>query len=102
MKKGKNPIDIDHLAKLAELKIGQKEAKKYQGQLSEVLDYIKQLNQIDVSSVESTSGTVSAKNVSFVDGTDLNQKLKSLKNLKAKKIAGQGEFFITKKVSWQS
>ncbi len=48
MSKSKISIkDIDHVAKLARLRLSEKEKKTYTKQISEVLSYMDRLNQVD-------------------------------------------------------
>ncbi|MBU2592388.1 MAG: Asp-tRNA(Asn)/Glu-tRNA(Gln) amidotransferase subunit GatC [Patescibacteria group bacterium] len=103
MKKKKSSFfDIPALSALAKLRVSGKKLKEYQNQLGEVLNFIKQLEKVDVSSVESTSRTIEINNVFFEDGITPDQVLKSLKNLKIRKVANQGNYFVTKRVKWQS
>jgi len=46
---------VQHIGKLANLHLSKKEIKKFQKQLSETLDYIKILDELDTSKVEPTS-----------------------------------------------
>lgn len=55
---GLNKLQIQHVAKLASLSLTDDEEKKYAVQLSAVLDYIDQLDQVD------TSGVIPTYNVS--------------------------------------
>ena|SRR3989338_10532925 len=45
-------IDIKHIAKLARIKLTEKEEKKFEKDLSLVLDFVNQLNEVDTSEVE--------------------------------------------------
>lgn len=45
---------VKHVAKLANLPLFSEEEEKYGEQLSKILDYIEQLNQVDTFKVEST------------------------------------------------
>lgn len=47
-------IDVGYVAKLANLPLTSQEEKKYQEQLSKILDYVKQLNAVSTSQVEPT------------------------------------------------
>lgn len=47
-------IDVKHVAKLANLPLTSEEEEKYSGQLSKILGYIGQLNEVDTSGVEPT------------------------------------------------
>lgn len=52
-----------HVAELANLKLTEAEVKKFQKQLSDILDYIKILNQLDTNKVEPTSQVTGLENV---------------------------------------
>lgn len=56
-------IDVSHVAKLANLKLTPEEIKKFETQLSSILDYISQLNKVDTSNVEPTAQTTGLENV---------------------------------------
>lgn len=43
---------ITHIAELAHLKLTDEEIKKFQKELSQILDYVNQLNEVDTSNVE--------------------------------------------------
>lgn len=43
---------IEHIAKLAKLKISEHEAKQYAEQLSKSLEYFDQISQVDVTGIE--------------------------------------------------
>ncbi len=55
--------DVEHIAKLARLEIDPGERRRYTGQLSDILNYIDKLNEIDTSSVEPTSHVIPITNV---------------------------------------
>ena len=44
-------IDIKHIAKLARIKLTEKEEKKFEKELSSILEFIDQLNKVDTSKV---------------------------------------------------
>lgn len=60
-------IDVAHVAKLANLTLNKEELKKFEKQLSETLDYVSQLEEIDTKDVESTSQVTGLKNVTRKD-----------------------------------
>ena len=60
--------EILHLAKLAKLQLTEDEITKYQSQLGETIDYIKNLDELDTKDVEPTNSVVDLKNVMFEDG----------------------------------
>lgn len=43
---------VKHVAKLANLPLDVKEEEKYSQQLSKILEYVEQLNQVDTSKIE--------------------------------------------------
>ena len=49
-----NQEQVNHIAKLARIKLTKQEVKKFQKELSAILDYIKTLNEVDVSKIEPT------------------------------------------------
>ena len=79
--------EILHLAKLAGLDLTDEEIKKYGEQLTETINYIKNLDQLNTKDVSATNSVVDLKNVTFEDGSEneigLNTK-EALQN--AKKI----------------
>lgn len=77
-------IDVAHVAKLANLPLTPEETKTFEKQLSAVLDYIKKLDEVDVSGVEPTSQVTGLENVTRDDETkpSLTQK-EALANAKA-------------------
>lgn len=55
--------DVVHIASLAKLKLTNKEIEKFKKELSETIDYINKLNEIDTSKVEPMSHVTGLKNV---------------------------------------
>lgn len=58
---------LEHLAKLAKLDVTEDEKKKYAEQISSVLVYFKQLDEVDVSQVEATDHITAQQNVTRPD-----------------------------------
>lgn len=87
--------DVKHVAKLANLPLSEKEEELYSEQLSKILDYVEQLNQVDTKGVETTFNVSGQENVMRADET-----VASLTQDEALQNASQKEnsFFITKKV----
>lgn len=54
---------VKHIAKLANLKLTSAEINKFQKQLSEVLEYVEQLNKLNTKKVEPTSQVTGLENV---------------------------------------
>lgn len=55
--------DIEHVSRLAKLTLSQDELQKYTTELSKVVDYISQLNEVDTETVAPTSQTTGLENV---------------------------------------
>ncbi|MBI2196582.1 Asp-tRNA(Asn)/Glu-tRNA(Gln) amidotransferase subunit GatC [Candidatus Daviesbacteria bacterium] len=60
---------VKHVAKLANLPLTPEEEEKYSEQLSKVLDYIEQLNSVDITNVEPTFNVTGQVNVMREDTT---------------------------------
>ena len=55
--------DIQHIADLARLELSEEELELYGGQLSAVLEYINQLQEVDTTDVEPTAQVTGLENV---------------------------------------
>lgn len=55
--------DIEHVAALAKLPLTSKEVEKFKSQLSEVVNYVSQLNEVDTKDTEPTGQTTGLTNV---------------------------------------
>ncbi len=89
--------DILHLAKLAGLNLDDKEIEKYQTQLIETLEYIENLQQLDVTKKDTSTSPVKSENVFFEDGEKNSRNLslaQVFRNVKNKK----GSFFKVRKI----
>src|SRR3989338_9884631 len=67
--------DIQHIAKLANIKLGPDEEKKIYPQLASILDYISQLQKVSTEKVESTSQVTGRVNVFREDEIDTSRVL---------------------------
>lgn len=67
--------DVEHVAKLAKLKLSKSEVNKFQKQLSEVVSYIDELSKVPTDNVEPTSQTTGLVNVTRPDKTNPTQTL---------------------------
>ena len=54
---------IKHIAKLSHLDLNEKEMESYAGELTAILDYMKELNEVDTEGVEPIAHAVSLCNV---------------------------------------
>ncbi len=52
--------DVRRIAALARLELGEEEERLFQGQLSAILDYVRQLEELDVSAVEPMTHALAA------------------------------------------
>ena len=89
--------EILHLAKLANLKLTNKEIINYQKQLEETLGYIENLQELDTDKILPTDHTVHSRNVYFKDGEKNTRNLTSeeaLNNSKNKK----NNYFVVKRI----
>jgi aspartyl-tRNA(Asn)/glutamyl-tRNA(Gln) amidotransferase subunit C len=59
--------DVLKLARLARLTITEEEIEKYRRELSEILQYVEQLSQVDVTGLEPTTQVTGLKNVTRED-----------------------------------
>ncbi|MFQ5952662.1 MAG: Asp-tRNA(Asn)/Glu-tRNA(Gln) amidotransferase subunit GatC [Candidatus Omnitrophota bacterium] len=88
--------DVRHVALLSRLRLDDKEVSKFQKQLSSILEYIAQLNEVDTKDTPPTSHVLSSmKNVFRED--ELKESLPSedaLSNAPAKR----GNFFKVPKI----
>jgi len=55
--------EVKHIANLAKLKLTDGEVEKFQQQLSEVLDYMEVLNEVDTKDIEPTAQVTGLENV---------------------------------------
>lgn len=67
--------DVEQVAKLAKLNLTAKEISKFQKQLSEIVEYVNELSEVDVSSVEPTSQTSELENAIRADEIGSNNSL---------------------------
>jgi aspartyl-tRNA(Asn)/glutamyl-tRNA(Gln) amidotransferase subunit C len=61
------PETIQHLADLARLGVSEEEIKKYTTQMSQILGYFKQLEELDTSDVPVTNHITGLENVTRAD-----------------------------------
>lgn len=86
---------VKHVAKLASLPLSPEEEEKYSQQLSKILEYIDQLNEVDTSKIEPTFNVSGQKNVLREDKTETSLSQEAVLLNAPKKERG---FFITKGV----
>lgn len=59
--------EVQHIAQLARIRIGEKDVEKFQEDLSEILDYFTVLQEADVSRVEPMTHSIALESVSRED-----------------------------------
>ncbi|VGO14615.1 Glutamyl-tRNA(Gln) amidotransferase subunit C [Pontiella desulfatans] len=74
MSESNEGMDVGYVAKLACIDLTDEEKTLFQGQLDQVLHYVEQLNELDVSGVEPTAHAIPVFNVlrKDVPGTSLD------------------------------
>jgi aspartyl-tRNA(Asn)/glutamyl-tRNA(Gln) amidotransferase subunit C len=55
--------EVEHVARLARLRFEEEELARLQLELGQIIDYIQQLSELDLSGMEVTSHAVALKNV---------------------------------------
>jgi aspartyl-tRNA(Asn)/glutamyl-tRNA(Gln) amidotransferase subunit C len=77
--------EVKHIAKLANLTLAEEEIKKFQSQLSEVLNYMDVLKKLETKEIEPTSQVTGLENIFRDDETGLClQQKEVLSNTKEK------------------
>lgn len=59
--------EVQHIAGLARIGLSEKEVEKYSKDISSILDWVKQLEEVDVSGVEPTAHITGLENVTRED-----------------------------------
>ena len=62
-------MDIEHVAKLARLKLTDDEKERFSSQMGTIIEYIEKLNELDTKNVEPTAHVLGLNNVFREDGT---------------------------------
>ena len=88
-------IDVPYVAQLARLTLTEEEVQVFQGQLEQIVDYVKAIQQVDVSGVEPMAHATRVQNVFRKDeerkGLDRDVVLKNAP-------AHDGEQFLVPKI----
>ncbi len=58
---------VEHIATLCRIKLSEKEKEKFKTELSSILDFVEQLNKVDVTGIEPTAQITGLKNVKRLD-----------------------------------
>ena len=65
--------EVEHVARLARLKLSKDEKELFTGQLNAILDYMEKLNELDTGAIEPTFHVVSHQNVMREDEVQASQ-----------------------------
>lgn len=60
---------VEHIAKLARIELTEEEKEKFTKELSSILDYVEQLNKVDVAKIKGISQVTGLENVTREDDT---------------------------------
>lgn len=85
---------VEHIAYLARLKLSEKEKERFSKELSQILDFIKKLNEVDTSKVEPFF--FDFKNVLRKD--EIENKKQKIKDLLEQAPEREGDFIKTKRI----
>lgn len=88
--------EVLHLAKLAGLALTDDEIMKNSAQLSETIDYIKNLDELKTDDVDPTNSVVSLSNVTFEDGTENKRGLTQAEAVANGKTVSDNAFVVDK------
>jgi aspartyl-tRNA(Asn)/glutamyl-tRNA(Gln) amidotransferase subunit C len=55
--------EVEHVARLARLHFDEEELARLQPELGQIIDYVRQLSELDLSDLQATSHAVALKNV---------------------------------------
>jgi len=65
--------DVEHIATLSRLSLTESEKEKFANQLSSVLGYVEELNQVDTQGVEITAQVTGLSNVAVDDEAEAGE-----------------------------
>jgi len=63
--------EVRHIAKLAKIQLTDKEVEKFTAQLSDILDFVAQLSEVETKNVPETSQVTGLENISRADEIEL-------------------------------
>jgi len=80
--------EVEHIAELARIELTEEEKKKFSGELSDVLGYIKQLGEVDTKNIEPVSQVTGLVNIlrdDIMENCDEDVREMIIKNFPQKK-----------------
>jgi aspartyl-tRNA(Asn)/glutamyl-tRNA(Gln) amidotransferase subunit C len=73
---------VQHIANLARIGLTEREIKKFQKELSAILDYVEKLKEVNIDAIEPTSHSILVENVMRKDEIVKNKEDENIKLLK--------------------
>lgn len=89
--------EVEHIAFLARLKLSEKEKEKFLKEISEILDFVKKLNEVDTSKVEPFV-FYKKKNILRKDEIKIENKKQKIKKLIEQAPEKENFYIKTKKI----
>jgi len=86
--------DVEHVARLAKLKLTDNEIDKFSKQLSEIISYVEELDKVDTSKTEPTNQTTGLENVSRQDNKNSETVLSQDEALSGTEAEHNGYFVV--------
>jgi aspartyl-tRNA(Asn)/glutamyl-tRNA(Gln) amidotransferase subunit C len=86
--------DVKHVAKLAKLNLTPKEVEKFRNQLSKIISYVEELNEVDTSNVKPTSQTTGLENMVRKDVARIGECLSQNETLSGTEMTDNGYFVV--------
>ncbi len=87
-------MDVDHIAKLANLKLNSNEEAKFAKQFTDTLSVVDQMSELDTSKISPTSQVTNLINVTREDAVDLSRILPQSAALSQAKQVHNGYFVV--------
>lgn len=86
--------DVEHVAKLARLELTEEEKQKFSTQLSSILEYVEEMNEVDTTDVQPMSHAIHFVNVMREDEVKYEQTKEEL--MKNAPVEEDGFFMVPK------
>ena len=86
--------DVEHVAKLARLELTEEEKQKFSTQLSSILEYVEEMNEVDTTGVQPMSHAIHFVNVMREDEVKYEQTKEEL--MKNAPVEEDGFFMVPK------
>ncbi len=91
-KSGSAQLPIQHIAKLANLQLTDEQLKKFEQNLSSILDYMQEITKIDLSNVPATARVIDEENILRED--EVESSLSQAEVLKNAPASHDGYFVV--------